>query len=330
MKNIIPLKYRLFKKYNGCVPNPIDERDIKLSDVLGAGAYVPDPNAPSWEQGFDNEVKWGKLKREHQGNSLSCVGQGWSKYLEMLDKIEQSKDGHPNEFADLSARFVYSQIYLPNDGAYIRDGAGIAVHQGCAKESVISSYENNGNPPSETFMRNNNDITDQIKSSSLIYQSKKYVYLETNKNGLTNEDWENIRQVIYQFGGFVSGYNRHCMYASAYKLINGKRSIHFINSYGDGTDHEYVEGSSYPIYDITFLIDLPNSPNQNNNNMLKIVGNRMDQKQYILGSDGKLRHIFNPTILEDLHAAGVVDKNAVEWRDHLEGLEIVKPWAVIA
>jgi len=326
--NPIPWRYRLFKRYNGCVPNIVDARDIELSDALGSGAYVPDPSAPSWEQGFDNEIKWGKVKRENQGNSLSCVGQGWSKYLEMMDKIEQSKDGHPDQFADLSARFVYSQIYLQDGGAYIRDGADIAVKQGCAKESIVLSYEN-GYPPSESFMRNKDDITDQIKQDAFIYQAKQYVYLDTS-NTLTNADWESIRQVIYQFGGFVSGYNRHCMYASGYKLINGNRSIHFINSYGENNDHEWIEGNQYPIYDITFLIDNPNSPNQNNNNMLKIVGNRMDQKQYVLGADGKLRHIFNPTILEDLHAAGVLDKNAVEWRDHLEGLEIVKPWAVIA
>ncbi|KKL44753.1 hypothetical protein LCGC14_2362490, partial [marine sediment metagenome] len=218
MKHPIPLRYRLRK--GGCPKQPDDFRDIKLGDT----PYVPDPNCPSWEQGFDNEITHDRLKREHQGSSLSCVGQGWSKYLEMLNLIEEG-------LVDLSARDIYSQIYLPQGGAYIRDGAKIAVNKGNCLETLLTSYQNE-NPPTEAFMRLRSDATPQTIADALTYRSKKFVYLDTSYP-LTDEDWENIRQVIWQFGGFVSGYKRHCMYVSGYYLKNGKKTIRFINSYGE-------------------------------------------------------------------------------------------------
>ena len=52
--------------YNGCPEQPRDGRDIVLGDI----PYVPDPNCPTYEQGFSNEDKHGKLKREHQMDFL--------------------------------------------------------------------------------------------------------------------------------------------------------------------------------------------------------------------------------------------------------------------
>lgn len=312
------------KNYNGCLEQPKDYRDIKLGDI----PFVPDPNCPNYEVGFSNEEKRGKLKREHQGLSLSCVGQGWSKYLEMLNLIETGK------WIDLSAKSIYANIALEEGGAYIRDGAKFAVNVGCGLETIISSY-NDPTQTTEAFMRDKSWLTDKIKSEMAAFKSKKFVYVDT-AFPFTEEDWENIRQVIYQYGGFVSGWSRHCVYAEGYGKKDGKRFIHFINSYGEGsdwylwegdTDYKYYNASKYRLYDITFLLDLPNPPSKIF--ILKIVGNKKDKKQYVVGADGKLRHIFNPVLLEDLHAAGVVKKDEVEWRDNLDGYEIVDPWAVI-
>lgn len=65
------------------------------------------------------------------------------------------------------------------------------------------------------------------------------------------------------------------------------------------------------------------------NDMLKIIGNKTTDRQYVLGVDNKLRWIFNPTLLDDLHNAGVVDKFQVDWRDNLDDFSISSPWAVI-
>jgi hypothetical protein len=313
MKNPIPFIYRLFRKYKGCIPNKPDSRDI----VLGATAYTPDPNCPSWEQGFNNEVKYGTLKREHQGSSSSCVGQGWSKYLEMINLIEEK------QVDDLSARDVYSQIFLPEGGAYIRDGAKVAVNKGVCEEGYLSSYID-GKPPTEPFMRLRSDIGTGYDSNRVLYQAKRFVYLETNKNLLTNEDWENIRQVIWQYGGFVSGYNRHCMYVSEYLIRNGKKTIKFINSYGNGSDIYYSEGDVYPLYDITFLVDMPNQTN-----MKQIILDTTTNKQYLVGDDGFYTWIYNEAVLEFLDSAGIVDKTIVIPQSNLDLTKVKETIALI-
>lgn len=270
------MKYKL-PKQRGCLKSPIDNRRIMLGDI----SFTPDPLAPTFETGFDNEVKFGVLKREHQGSSYSCVGQGWSKYLEMLNQIEQKK------IVDLSARFVYAQIHLPQGCAYIADGADLAVKQGCAEESLIPSYDGLKNPD-ETYMQKDGDITDSVRTSALKFQAKKYVWLDTQSK-LTDADWENIRQVIWQFGGFVSGMTGHCMYACGYGIKNGKKFIKFVNSYGPGSDIDYF--GDVELYDITFLVDLPNPPDKIN--MYKLVREPMSPKEIWAINNGARRHVAN-------------------------------------
>jgi len=104
----------------GARPDPIDNRDYnynKLQKVLGKPTI-------DWDKGFDIAA----LKVEDQDGSSSCVGQAWSKYAEALNIVEE------NKFTDLSAKFIYSQIFIPQGGAYIREGAKIVVNQGISPE----------------------------------------------------------------------------------------------------------------------------------------------------------------------------------------------------
>ena len=192
----------------------------------------------------------------------------------MLNKIELTKKQYEKTDTDLSARDIYSQIYLGTTGAYIRDGAKLCVKKGICSESLMPSYDN-GNP-TELFMRNRDDASDITIADVLIYKSKelKFAGLPTP---LRESDWENVRQIIWQFGGFVSGYQRHCMYASAYGLVNGKKSIHFINSYGVNNDRTYTEGDGKALYDVTFLIDQSNS--LTNKNMEYVI---IGKEQYLI------------------------------------------------
>jgi hypothetical protein len=292
--------------------------------VLGDIPFTPDPNAPTWEEGFDNENKYIKLKREHQGSSLSCVGQGWSKYLEIINYSETGT------YTDLSARDIYSQIFLQEGGAYIRDGAKIAVNIGNCEERLMPSYEN-GQWPSEQFMRTRPNPDYDCVSNAYVYHCLRFVYMPT-AFPLNSEDWEAMRQVIWQFKGFVSGYRRHCMYCSAYGILGGKKAVKFVNSYGDGSDLWYVEGAEYPLYDITFLVDLPNPPVKID--MLRLIAdkaqiNNPEAKQYLVGKDGFYRWIYNPTLLKELHDSGVIDSSKLEWIDNFDYSKIKETWAVI-
>ncbi len=249
-KNSIPLKYR--KHYNGCRPNIPDSRDITLGNI----AYIPDPKCPTYEQGFSNEKKYGRLIRDHQGSSLSCCGQGWSKYLEMLNLIETNKT------LNLSAKDIYSQIYLPDGGSYIRHGAKLAVKSGCCEEAFIPSYPQENVNPDEDFMREKKQ-TPESKKNALIYQPNLFVHLLT-QYPMTEQNWEDVRQVIWQFGGFVSGYGKHCLYFDSYGISshNGLKFIGNINSYGKefGEDGKgkWFENYGQRLFNITFLVDQPN------------------------------------------------------------------------
>lgn len=285
MKNPIPKQFRL--RYAGCKKQKKDARDILMSDIT----FTPDPLVPSWEQGFDVEKAYGIIRREHQGPSLSCVGQAWSKYLEIINLVEEKK------FTDLSAKDIYSQIAVGSGGAYIRDGAKLAVGKGICEEEDISSYQD-GNPPTEPFMRLK-EQTDETRENALRYRSRYFIHLDIPLNiwkNPTDEGWENMRQIIWQYHGFVSGYKKHCMFCSAYGLKNGKKFIKFINSYGEGSDHIYTGYFNYrELYDATFVADLPNPPDKIF--MLKLIKEKNKSAIYCL-MDGEPYYIATMKILE--------------------------------
>jgi hypothetical protein len=277
--------------YNGCRPNEPDSRDIVFGDI----PFEADEKAPSWEQGYNVEAAYGvHLKREHQGSSLSCVGQGWSKYLEMLNVVETG------QWVDLSAKDIYSQIFLPGGGANIRNGGKICVGKGNCRETLIPSY-NNGNPPDEAFMEQK-EQTAESQKDALIFESLKFVEMINYTSAPSTSQWEIMRQTIYQYHGFVAGYSGHCQYFVGYGIKNNKPFVSTIGSYGEGSDMIYQ--GEYPIFNITALVDLPNPPN-------KIMLNKSVKKKdgseiYLIGSDGYARHISDMHTYQDLLSAGVI------------------------
>jgi len=64
-------------------------------------------------------------------------------------------------------------------------------------------------------------------------------------------------------------------------------------------------------------------------NMLKILGDKKTNKQYVLGNDSKLHWIFNETLLDSLHDSGVISKFNIEWVDGIAGFEMGEVWACI-
>lgn len=278
MKHPVPLRYRFLRHYKGCPPQLDDRRDIVAGDI----PLVPDINCPPWEIGFNLEVLYGRLRRDHQDFSKSCVGQGWKKFLEMQNKIEFIKAGKPDPNEWLSAKDIYSDIFQEFGGAFIRDGGLRSVRKGCCRENLRPSYHQDGKPGNEAFMRDRSDITPESITEALFFRSKRFVSLPVSFP-LVDEDWENIRQVIWQYGGLVSGYRSHCMASFAFYLKNDKRTIRFVNSYGEGSDREYSEGDSHRLYDITFTVNLPNPPDKIN--MLKVVKSQSGKDQVIMVSE---------------------------------------------
>jgi len=63
----------------------------------------------------------------------------------------------------------------------------------------------------------------------------------------------------------------------------------------------------------------------NNNNKMKLIGNNKTKNQFAVGNDGVKHKLSNLAMLEDLHNAGMVDKNSVEWKDEIDGI-IGREW----
>lgn len=86
---------------------PPDSRDFQYEEVMGAAPI-------DWTKGFINP----EPLDSDQGSSNRCVGEAFSYFHQQLKQIK------------FSPRDIYSQIYLPQSGAYLRSGAEILCTKG--------------------------------------------------------------------------------------------------------------------------------------------------------------------------------------------------------
>jgi hypothetical protein len=175
----------------GLLPDPPDERDFRFE---GFGSSVLGVDDIDWDKGFNayEALKLSPITQD-QGTSQSCVAQATKSYMRRV------LHGVASLSSELSARFVYAQIHLPNGGAYIRDGVSTAATKGNLREVEMSSYDN-GNPPSEGFMRT------AIIDETILNVAKK---LDKFSYRMIPGDTGNIdvfAQAIKNFHGAVGGF----------------------------------------------------------------------------------------------------------------------------
>ncbi len=220
-------------KCTGAIADKKDKRDYKWSDI----AMYPAPF--DWNAGYDVEKVFNiTLKTKNQGASYSCGGQAFSYYAEVLSTVF---DKH---YDPKSARFIYSQVYVPEGGSGGRECANILIKQGMADETVLSSYDGD-NYATEEFMRFKDDINDNVRLNAS--KNKALTYAQVNK------DFETIAQAIRDNHGCVIGVTgsnngtwltpypsskvvgstwNHWMYAGKVKILDGIRYIGVKNSWG--------------------------------------------------------------------------------------------------
>ena len=242
---------------------PKDRRDFRFELVAG------EPELPK-EYSLRSAVR----KIKNQNSSLSCVGQAFSYYTEVLNYLETK------EYTELSARDIYSLIFIKNGGgAYIRDGAKKVINSGVVLEQDAPSYEN-GQPPSELFMENRNDITAEEQENGMKYKAKSFTTWK-------NTNFDTYKKAIYTGNGCVAivwGNDTiwrnvpvslpdnksqtnwlHCVYFCGWAWKNGIECLEFANSWsylwGDkGFNYlprSYIE-KGYVVSPIT-LVDVPNN-----------------------------------------------------------------------
>lgn len=215
----------------GAIKDAPDNRDYQYAKV--AMSFPPF----DWSIGYDIETKIGKkLTIKDQNGSGSCGGQAFSYYGTTIDPDNEEK----------SAKFIYSQVFIPPAGSSGRDLATLVCNKGWADENKCLSYDN-GFPPSEAFMQRKSDITPQAFTDALIDEALSYANVVI--------DIDLIAQAIRNNGGLVIGITgknngtwtskfplppetvdntcwNHWVFCGKAKLINGKKYIGFLNSWG--------------------------------------------------------------------------------------------------
>jgi len=234
----------------------------------------------------------------------NCVGQAYSKYAEVLNIVEEKR------FVDLSAKSVYERIYLPNGGAYLREGAK-AIVGGINEEVDVLSYEN-GNPPSEAYMRSQT-LTNELRLKAEKYASKEYrsigsantdliaLAIKDNWGAVTglsgdNKGWTDwvIKNPIHADWG-------HCIFLKGFGKDERGRYIDFINSWGSGWGKNgqgriYVDeyDMANNAFGIWTLVDKPNLSNIEE--PMKLVKTANDPDVYLIRGNKRIMIVDGPTL----------------------------------
>ncbi len=221
----------------GAIRAKYDIRDYWFKPrALGASPF-------DWDKGYDLEEDLGiKFVVKDQNGSLSCGGQAGSYYMEALE-FDATKTYEPR-----SARDIYSRIYSHGGGGV--DDVSLFKYMkssGVALEKDAPSYEN-GEPPSETFMRQIPRLTTEAEENKEMTKVASFLKVEP--------DIDHVAQAILQHRGCIIGVGGkdngtwrtqfpqppvpaqvwgHWLFCVGAKKMGGKKFIKVINSWGKET-----------------------------------------------------------------------------------------------
>lgn len=214
----------------GCKKEPVDKRDYTIEEVLKA--FPPF----DWKKEYDVEEELGlKIPIKNQGSSGSCVGQAWSYYAAVLEAFETKV------YREQSARWIYSQIYLPGGGAYSRDAGQVLTNQGIVPSVLFPDKR------TEEEMRKKDDMTKDLIAVAKVYLKSSYVHI---RESYTIDIFASIMKerkgfVGAVFDGFDASWSTpfpkpsgrpeygHAIYFCKARLFNNEPKIGFPNSWGE-------------------------------------------------------------------------------------------------
>jgi len=215
----------------GAVKDTYDARDYQWEEIAHGAAPF------DWTKGFDIEEKVGSLQAKDQNGSSSCGGQAWAMYMAVLEAIFNGS------LEERSAKFIYAQTRVEGGGSAGRTNSELCKKTGVSLETLCPSYEN-GNPPNEDFMSKVTDITEQARKDANKNRALSYAFV--------TPDIDTIAQALQSNNGVIIGISgenngtwltvypaypqeekwRHWIYVGKAKLINGKKYIGLLNSWG--------------------------------------------------------------------------------------------------
>ena len=209
-----------------CVRDTFDERDYKYEDVMGAAP----PDMPSILAGYDVEVRFGPLPDHPQGSAYDCVGEGSSQDHNMSIKIVTGRD------VVLSARDIYSQIFIGSGGSSPREAYKLANKVGVVEDKFLPTRPN-GQVLTEEFARKRDDLL----PGATYWKIGPYYSITTG--GI-----QAMAQAIFVnhgCGGAYfpdSGAMGHFIFFRGYGMYNGYKAMLYRDSYSPFKKWLYQDG----------------------------------------------------------------------------------------
>lgn len=219
-----------------------DVRTIQYDETAGTTAK---PDVFDWTEGYDVEKDLGiKLTVKDQANSSSCGGQAWSTYGEVLEYFDTKTQ------EERSAKFIYANTVVGNGGSDGLTNSKFVQTKGWGLEALTPSI-----PATEAFLTAKQDITPiayqtALKSRAKVYKQGSGLMDELDINELATAIKKNKGAIIgiagYNNGTWLSyyptpvikqpwnNYWRHWVYAGKAEMINNKKGIWILNSWGVG------------------------------------------------------------------------------------------------
>lgn len=213
---------------HGGVKDKPDPRDYQYSTIAMATSPF------DWSIGFDIETL-GVLPVKNQYQSFSCGGQAWASYSYVLDKTNREEK---------SAKFIYSQTHVEGGGSDGRTNCDLCVKKGVSQETLCPSYLPD-KTTTEAFMVAVGDITVPAYADATTNEEKSYFSGSTDIDSVAQTIRDNSGVVIglggQNNGTWLSPFPlppttvqwNHWVYAGKAKIINGKKYIGFLNSWGN-------------------------------------------------------------------------------------------------
>lgn len=209
--------------YTGAILSTPDSRDYEFI----AGASLPF----DWNVGFDIEKEIGVLPVKDQEQSYSCGGQAWASLSYTLDQTNREEK---------SAKYIYCQTHVGHGGSSGRDNCE-ACRRGVSTEVLTPSH-----PAIESFMITD-DRSPAAISDAKTNKEKFYANVSININEVAQAIRDNSGVVIGILGqnngtwlskfpkppaGYSTDNWAHWVYAGKAVMINGKKYVGFLNSWG--------------------------------------------------------------------------------------------------
>lgn len=247
--------------------------EIKVTDWKYKN-LAPKGSAPfDWSTTYDVEQELSlllnapnfKLSVDDQGVSFSCGGMAVSKYAEVLLAFAQKT------YSPRSAKYIYAQTFQSGGGTFGGDLMSLVRKQGVSSEVLCPSYQN-GSPATEAFMENPSDITLQARTDAVKAESSGYAFVtDFNIDAIAQAVRDNHGAVIevqgqnngtwlsafpmYPLKNISTSLWAHWLYVGKVKMINGKKYIGILNSWGKDTgvfgwqwiSEDYINAGFTPI-----------------------------------------------------------------------------------